>query len=180
VPEPVTCGEFLPLRICERPSGDFLIAALRCGGLLHDIGKLAVHQEILRKVGPLTEEEWEEVRQHAVVGERMCGFFRLAPSVAQIVRHHHERWDGNGYPDGLKGKEIPYLARIISVADAFDSMRSERPYQRRLPMHDVKRRLRAGAGRQWDPAIARAFLQLIEREHLGEAPGRRRSDARAA
>jgi putative two-component system response regulator len=156
------------------------IAALRCGGLLHDIGKLAVHEAILRKAGPLTEEEWEEVRQHAVVGERMCGFFKLAPSVSQIVRHHHERWDGSGYPDGLKGKEIPYPARIISVVDAFDSMRSERPYQRRLPLHEVTRRLRAGAGRQWDPTITRAFLQLIQRQHLGEEPGRGMSEARAA
>lgn len=156
------------------------LGALRCGGLLHDIGKLAVHQSILRKPGPLTEEEWEEVRQHAVVGERMCGFFKLAPSVAEIVRCHHERWDGTGYPDGLQGKEIPFLARIISIVDAFDSMRSDRPYQRRLPLHEVIRRLRSGAGRQWDPMITRAFLQLIDRQHLGEAPNPRTSDLRAA
>lgn len=159
---------------------DHETAALRSGGLLHDIGKLAVHEEVLRKPGPLTDEEAEEMRQHAAVGERMCGFFKLAPSVAEIVRHHHERWDGRGYPDGLKGKEIPYLARIISVVDAFDSMRSERPYQRRLPLHEVKRRLRAGAGRQWDPAITRAFLRLIERERLGQEPSRTAGAAHAA
>jgi HD-GYP domain-containing protein (c-di-GMP phosphodiesterase class II) len=96
------------------------------------------------------------------------------------VRHHHERWDGNGYPDGLKGKEIPYLARVISIVDAFDSMRSARPYQRRLPLYEVKRRLRSGAGRQWDPTITRAFMQLLERERLGEERGRETGDARAA
>jgi putative two-component system response regulator len=156
------------------------LAALRCGGLLHDIGKLAVQEGILRKAAPLTEEEWEEMRQHTVVGERMCGFFKLAPGVVEIVRHHHERWDGRGYPDELTGKEIPYLARIVSVVDAFDSMRSDRPYQRRLPLHEVARRLRSGAGRQWDPAITRAFLHLIEREALGEEPEGRRADAHAA
>jgi putative two-component system response regulator len=149
------------------------LAALRSGGLLHDIGKLAVHEEVLRKPEPLNEEEWEEMRQHAVVGERMCGFFKLPPAVAEIVRSHHERWDGTGYPDGLAQESIPYLARIIAVADAFDSMRSERPYQRRLTLPEVKRRLRGGAGHQWDPTIVRAFLQLVERERLGEETERR-------
>jgi len=156
------------------------LATLRCGGLLHDIGKLAVHESVLQKPGPLTEDESEEMRQHAVVGERMCGFFKLAPAVSQIVRHHHERWDGTGYPDRLQGQEIPFLARIVSIVDAFDSMRSDRPYQRRLPMHEVVRRLRSGAGRQWDPKITRAFLQLIERRHLGETPDQRMGDLRAA
>ena len=163
------------LRLDERA-----LTALRCGGLLHDIGKLAVRESILRKPGPLTEDEWEEVRQHPVVGERMCGFFRLAPEVAEVIRHNHERWDGAGYPDGMKGEEIPFLARIISVVDAFDSMQSDRPYQRGLPLEEVVRRLQAGAGCQWDPAITRTFLSLIDREHLGEEIVREIGRLRAA
>ena len=153
------------LRLGERE-----LKVLRCGGLLHDIGKLAVHESILRKPGPLTEDEWEEVRQHPVVGERMCGFFRLAQEVGGVVRHHHERWDGSGYPDGLAGTDIPLLARIISVIDAFDSMLSDRPYQRSLPREETVRRLRVGAGRQWDPAITAQFLRLAERVRLDEVP----------
>jgi putative two-component system response regulator len=152
---------------------------LRCGTLLHDIGKLAVRTAILCKPGPLTQDEWEEMRQHPLVGERICGCLRWSQQVGPIIRHHHEHWDGSGYPDGLGGPEIPYLARIASVVDAFDAMSSDRPYRKALAPRDVIRRMSAGAGKQWDPEIVQVFLELIEREGLdpGITPAERRAQA---
>ena len=152
---------------------------LRCGTLLHDIGKLAVRTAILCKPGPLTEDEWEEMRQHPLVGERICGCLRWSQQVGPIIRHHHERWDGTGYPDGLAGPEIPHLARIASVVDVFDSMSSDRPYRRALAPREVIRRMSAGAGKQWDPEIVPVFLELIEREALNPRimPAERRPQA---
>lgn len=137
------------------------LVAIRYGALLHDVGKIAVRDPILRKAGPLTEDEWEEIRLHPVIGERMCAPLTLAPAIAPIVRHHHERWDGSGYVDGLAGEAIPLAARIVSVVDAYDAMIAGRPYQRAVPEAEALRRLRAGAGRQWDPDVVRAFLALL-------------------
>lgn len=152
------------------------LQVLRCGTLLHDIGKLAVATTILCKPGPLSDDEWEEMRQHPLVGERICGCLRRSRQVGPIIRHHHECWNGTGYPDGLAGDEIPYLARIASVVDAFDAMSYDRPYRRALPSREVARRMRAEAGRQLDPDITAAFLDLIEWEEFDQR-GRR---ARAA
>ena len=154
---------------------DQQLRVLRYGALLHDIGKLAVSVKVLRKPGPLAEEEWEEIRQHPIVGERICSCLWFSRQVAPIIRHHHERWDGSGYVDGLAGSEIPLLARIVSVADAFDAMSTDRPYRNALPDHEVVRRLEEGAGKQWDPEITRTFIDIVERQgfHRIEGPVRR-------
>jgi putative two-component system response regulator len=141
---------------------------LRYGGILHDIGKVGVSEAILSKPGPLTEAEWEKMRQHPVIGERICAPLRFSHEVGPIIRHHHERWDGQGYVDSLSGEKIPLLARVISVVDAFDTMSSDRPYRKALPIDETVRRLSDGAGTQWDPAITRVFLELVECEGLGD------------
>lgn len=140
---------------------------LRYGAILHDIGKIGVSEAILRKPGPLTEVEWEEVRQHPLLGESVCGPLRFSHKVGPIIRHHHERWDGKGYADSLAGEEIPFLARIISVVDAFDAMTNDRPYRKALPLDEAVCRLSEGAGMQWDPGITHAFLNLVRRKGLG-------------
>ncbi len=163
------------LRLNERQ-----LRVLKWGGFLHDIGKLFVAGSILRKPGPLSEDEWAEVRQHSLIGQRLCGCLKLSRDVGAVIRHHHERWDGTGYPDGLAADAIPLLARAVSVVDAFDAMASDRPYRSALPIDEVLRRLAAGAGTQWDPQITRAFLDLVEREHIDEAIAARVERLRAA
>lgn len=140
---------------------------LRYGGILHDIGKVGVSEAILRKPGPLTEAEWGEIRQHPAIGERICAPLRFSHEVGPIIRHHHERWDGQGYVDSLSGEKIPLLARVISVVDAFDTMSSDRPYRKALPADEIVRRLADGAGTQWDPEIVRVFLDVIPQDGLG-------------
>jgi putative two-component system response regulator len=139
------------------------LRTLRYGALLHDIGKLAVSAKVLTKQGLLTEEEWEEIRQHPLVGERICSCLWFSRQVGPIIRHHHERWDGSGYVDGLSGADIPLLARIVSLADSFDAMSTDRPYRKALPRAEVVRRIKKGAGTQWDPDLAATFLEIIER-----------------
>jgi putative two-component system response regulator len=152
------------------------LQVLRCGTLLHDIGKLAVSTATLCKPAPLSDDEWEEMRQHPLVGERICGCLRRSRQVGPIIRNHHECWIGTGYPDGLAGDQIPYFARIVSVVDMFDAMSFDRPYRKALPSREVARRMRAEAGRQLDPDITAVFLDLIEWEEFDQR-GRR---ARAA
>ena len=145
---------------------------LRYGGILHDIGKVGVSEAILCKPGSLTEPEWDEIRQHPVIGERICAPLRFSHEVGPMIRHHHERWDGQGYVDLLSGDEIPLLARVICVLDAFDAMSHDRPYREALPPDEVVRRLSEGAGKQWDPDITGTLLDLVRREGLpSEAAG---------
>ena len=133
---------------------------LRWGALLHDIGKIAVPDHILHKREALSPEEWEIVRRHPDQGLAMLeDVSYLGPSL-DIVRHHHEHWDGSGYPAGLAGESIPRLARIFSVADAYDAMASGRPYREALPEPEVRAELRRVAGHQLDPGIVEAFLAL--------------------
>ena len=138
------------------------LTLLRYGALLHDIGKLMLDQATLRKPGKLTSDEWDEIRHHPIVGERMCASLTLGREIGSIIRHHHERWDGGGYVDALKGEEIPFLARIVSVADAYDAMSTDRPYRLALAPEEVARRLEQGAGTQWDPRVVRAFLDSLD------------------
>lgn len=136
------------------------------GAILHDIGKISVSEAVLCKPASLTETEWLEMKKHPITGERICAPLRFADEIGKIIRHHHERWDGGGYVDGLGGAEIPYLARLICVVDAFDAMTSDRPYRSALPLTEAISRLEAGAGSQWDPDIVRPFIELVRDEPL--------------
>lgn len=140
---------------------------LRKGAILHDIGKIAVREEVLQKPGSLSEEEFNEIKLHPEVGERICGPLRCADLVLPIIRHHQERWDGKGYPDGLRGEQIPLMARILSIADAYDAMLSPRPYRPALEPEEAQENLRQGAGAQWDPHLIDVFLAAVRRrEHV--------------
>lgn len=134
--------------------------ALEVGALLHDIGKVGVADAILRKNGPLTPDEWDEMRRHPEIGWGLTAKIPFLHDASLLVRHHHERWDGNGYPDRLCGDAIPLIARVFSVADSFDAMISDRPYRRGMPLEAALAELRRGAGIQFDPQVVAAFLQL--------------------
>ncbi|TMC67628.1 MAG: response regulator [Chloroflexi bacterium] len=131
------------------------------GGVLHDLGKIAIPDAILLKPGPLTPEEFATMRQHSVEGERICLSLRSVAYYLPIIRHHHERIDGEGYPDHLAGNEIPIGARITAIADSWDAMVSDRPYRAGLAEDEAVRRLRQGAGSQWDAGIVSVFLDLL-------------------
>jgi putative two-component system response regulator len=151
-------AEAIGRRMCLE--GEALIA-LRYGALLHDVGKVGVDEMIIRKGGPLTPAEYRVMQQHAIIGERIVQPLRLAAAVGPIVRHHHERWDGRGYPDGLVGHNIPLGARIVAVADAYDAMTTQRPYNRALAAEEAIARLRAGAGAYWDPQVVSLFIDWL-------------------
>jgi putative nucleotidyltransferase with HDIG domain len=138
-------------------------------GRLHDIGKCAINNEVLRKPGDLDDDERTHMRQHPAVGGAMLAHFSLFREVAQFVRGHHERWDGRGYPDGLRGDAIPLESRIISVVDSYDAMTTTRPYRAAMPHAEAVRRLRNGADRQWDPRVVDAFIKLMDREQVPAA-----------
>jgi putative two-component system response regulator len=135
--------------------------ALYRGGIIHDIGKIGVSESVLLKAGPLDSLELARMRAHPAIGESIVGPLRSGSSLLPIIRHHHERYDGTGYPDGLHGEEIPLLARIISVCDAFDAMVNDRPYRTRLSVEDAIANLRAGAGTQWDPELVDLFVREV-------------------
>ena len=133
-------------------SEDFLF-----GCLLHDVGKIGVPEAILTKPGPLTEEEWIVMRAHPITGVRVIEPLELGPVVGEVVLHHHERWDGRGYPYGLGEDEIPLAARVFAVCDALDAMLARRPYRRGMAPHEALERLRAQAGCQFDPLVVDAL-----------------------
>jgi diguanylate cyclase (GGDEF)-like protein len=128
---------------------------------LHDVGKVAIPEDILLKPGRLTADEWAFMRRHTEIGERILAAAPSLSGAAKIVRGSHERWDGAGYPDGLAGQDIPLGARIVAVCDAFDAMVSDRPYRRRLPREEALAELRRCAGGQFDPAVVSAFLDAV-------------------
>jgi len=136
---------------------------LKFCGILHDIGKIGIHDSILNKPFQLSPEEYELVKQHTLIGERIVKQIKFLKPGAPVIRHHHERYDGKGYPDGLKGRKIPLLARILSVADAFDAMLSDRPYRKGLPLQKVIKELKAKAGSQFDPEIVKIFCEIVEK-----------------
>ena len=129
-------------------------------GMLHDLGKLAIMDNILRKPRQLTEEEFELIRTHPVVGDKILKPLRFLSCEAKAVRHHHERYDGKGYPDGLKGDDIPLIARVVTVADAFDAMTSDRPYRSKRPLPTAMDEILRGSGTQFDPRAADAFSTI--------------------
>lgn len=133
---------------------------------LHDLGKLSIPDAILDKPGSLTNAEYARVKTHPVRGQRILMQSPSLANLVPVVRHHHERWDGNGYPDGLKAEEIPLLARIVAVADTFDAMTSARPYRSAFPLPVVLEELKANAGKQHDPAIVQILLDLVAHDQL--------------
>jgi putative nucleotidyltransferase with HDIG domain len=130
--------------------------------ILHDVGKIGTPDKILLKPGPLDEGEWETMRAHAEVGAEILAQLPSLAPYAAIVRAHHERWDGAGYPDGLRGEEIPFEARVVAVADAFHAMISQRPYRDAIGQREAMAILRAGAGTQWDPTVIAAMLAMLD------------------
>jgi HD-GYP domain-containing protein (c-di-GMP phosphodiesterase class II) len=132
---------------------------IELGGLLHDIGKLTIPASILAKAGPLDDEEQAIMRTHVTEGEKLCaGLEALPESIPAVVRASHERWDGDGYPDGLSGDRIPFAARVVACADAFDAMTSSRSYRAALPLDLAVGIVRDEAGVQFDPMIADALV----------------------
>jgi putative nucleotidyltransferase with HDIG domain len=136
------------------------LATLRRGALLHDVGKIGVPDNVLRKPTALSESEWAVMKRHPEFGAQIISGIPFLQEVARIVRHHHERWDGMGYPEGLKGDHIPLGARIFTVGDSFDAMTSDRPYRRALLIDAAREEIRRCAGSQFDPAIVTAFLSI--------------------
>jgi putative nucleotidyltransferase with HDIG domain len=135
---------------------------LNFAGRLHDIGKIGIRDNILLKPGRLTDEEFEIIKEHPAIGADIVSQLGLWDREAQIIRHHHERFDGTGYPDRLKGVAIPFLARIMSVADAYDAMASDRAYRKKLDLERVSNIIREGSGAQFDPRVVEAFFKLID------------------
>jgi putative two-component system response regulator len=133
------------------------LGALEFGAILHDIGKIGVREVILCKTGPLKRDEWREMREHPIVGARMIEGIPYLASAIPVVLYHHERWDGSGYPDGLKGESIPLEARLLAVVDTFDAMTSDRPYRQALPVSVAYETILSEAGQLFDPAMVEAF-----------------------
>jgi putative two-component system response regulator len=132
------------------------------GGVLHDLGKIAIPDAILLKPGRLTPEEYAVMQRHSVEGERICLSLRSVAFYLPIIRHHHERVDGTGYPDHLRNGDIPIGARIVAASDAWDAMTSDRPYRAGLERDQALAELRAGSGTQWDPSVVGALLHLVD------------------
>ncbi len=131
---------------------------------LHDIGKVKIPESILYKPTRLTDEEFEIIKQHPIIGEEILRPIASLRHALPVVRHHHEKWDGSGYPDGLEGEEIPLGARIVAITDSFDAMVSDRPYRKGMPVEQAVEELKKGAGTQFDPHMVEAFLKIVERE----------------
>jgi putative nucleotidyltransferase with HDIG domain len=142
---------------------------IKIAGLLHDIGKITVSESILNKPGKLTKREFANIKDHPIVGATLVSQVKGFEQVIPIVRHHHERFDGKGYPDGLTGEEIPLEARIMSVVDVFDALTSERSYRKGLSREEATAELERGAGTQFDPVVLEAFLALAEARGDGSA-----------
>lgn len=137
-------------------------ASLRKGAILHDIGKLGVKESVLAKEGSLTAEEREEIKLHTSLGVSICKPLGQDKAVLDIIRHHHERFDGSGYPAGLKGEAIPLVARVVTVADSYDAMTHDRPYRKRLSYSEALQTIKAEAGKQFDPSLALTFFSLMK------------------
>lgn len=156
--------------------GETDLAALGRGGFLHDVGKIGIPDAVLLKTGPLTRAEYALIQQHPEIGERLLGDLRSLAAVRPIVRHHHERLDGSGYPDGLRGDAIPLLAQIVSVVDVFDAMTSARPYRPAFPRETASAELlREKAAGRLNPTLVDAFLSIDDPFDFGASLMRDRS-----
>ncbi len=141
------------------------IESVRFAAYLHDIGKIGIKDYVLLKNSRLSQDEYEHIKQHPVIGESIIMDMDLTAQERAIIRHHHEKWDGNGYPDGLAGEDIPLLARIVAVADAYDAMTSDRPYRPTRLREEAVEELKRWAGRQFDPEVVVAFVEMLSRFH---------------
>ena len=137
------------------------IKTLRIGGLFHDIGKIGIPDSILLKPAKLTDDEYSQIKNHPSIGAHILGSAVIFKDIIPIVKHHHERYDGNGYPSRLKGEEIPYIARIAAVADTFDAMTSRRSYRGPIDIEHVKEEIKRCEGTQFDPQIAEVLLEIL-------------------
>jgi HD-GYP domain-containing protein (c-di-GMP phosphodiesterase class II) len=142
----------------QGPEVKLILSAAR----VHDIGKIGIPDAVLHKPGRLDPEEWAIMKQHPVHGANLLKRYSDFARGVEIVLHHHESWDGHGYPAGLRGQDIPFGARVVAVADSYDAMTSDRPYRAGMPMERAARILWDGRGKQWDPAIIDAFLRAID------------------
>lgn len=153
------------------------LGTLEQAGLLHDIGKIAIADAILLKPGPLTESEYAEIRRHPEVSAEIIGGGSVLSDLTAGIRHHHERWDGHGYPDGLAGEGIPLEARILAVADAYDAMTTDRPYRDSMTVERARTILLMERGKQFDPSMVDALIALIDQgivtQHTYADSGRR-------
>ena len=141
------------------------IKLLQIGGLFHDIGKIGVPDSILLKEARLTDDEYSQIKNHPSIGAHILSNATIFTDIIPIVKHHHEKFDGTGYPGRLRGEDIPYLARIAAIADTFDAMTSIRPYRKALPIDIVKEEFKKYSGTQFDPDIAKAFLAVLETDY---------------
>ncbi|MFY0542523.1 HD domain-containing phosphohydrolase [Brevibacillus sp. H7] len=144
------------------------------GALLHDVGKIGVPDSILLKQGPLTSDEWTRMRSHVEIGYEMLKHIPFLQNALEIVRYHHERWDGNGYPHGINKEEIPLSARIFAVCDTYDAITSDRPYRKGRAHEEAVAEIAAQSGKQFDPSVVEAFLRIPSEEWIGT--GRRATD----
>ncbi len=143
------------------------LSALRVGGVLHDIGKVVIPESVLLKDGRLSEEEWQVVRQHPVVGEKLCAPLTSLRPVLPIIRHHHERFDGSGYPDRLRGAQIPLVARVFQIADIYDALTTQRPYKDALNRSQAMQVMQEHANQGWlDPSLVAQFRQVMNQPLL--------------
>ncbi len=172
--DPNTSGHCERISYLSKRLGEYLgldaeqVTALGLGGVVHDIGKVKVPDSILLKPGPLSAEEWAVMREHPAVGERICAPLKSFRFVLPIIRHHHEKQDGSGYPDGLSGDEIPITARILQVVDVYDALTSIRPYKAAMSEAAAIRILREEVGKGWwDSGVLEAFEHLLEEDRPG-------------
>ena len=141
------------------------IHTLKIGGLFHDIGKIGVPDSILLKESKLDDEEYSQIKNHPTIGAHILNGVEMFKDIIPMVKHHHERYDGRGYPSQLKGEDIPLIARIAAVADTFDAMTSKRSYRNSLPLDVVKEEIEKCSGTQFDPEIAKVFLDILNNEY---------------
>ncbi|MBN2476836.1 MAG: HD-GYP domain-containing protein [Pirellulales bacterium] len=176
--DPYTCGHSdrvarVAVRLAEEIGCDAAtIDTMYLSGLLHDIGKIGVEDSVLRKPGKLSDEEYEHIKRHVTIGHKILQDLGKLDEVLPVILHHHESWDGGGYPEQLTSETIPLTARIVAVADAFDAMSSNRPYRKGMPDEKIDQIFRDGAGKQWDPRVVEAFFlaredirQIVTEEH---------------
>ncbi|MDI6706117.1 MAG: HD-GYP domain-containing protein, partial [Bacillota bacterium] len=156
-------GEYAVAIAEELKLSESRIDKIRYAALLHDIGKIGIADGVLNKEGMLSTEEFAQIREHPVIGSEILKDIDFLREASKIIRHHHERYDGRGYPDGLKGDEVPIEAYILAVADAFDAMTNDRPYRKALPVDKARSIIAEEAGRQFHPKVADALIKTLDK-----------------